>query len=538
MSALETRLPVNPKERIMPRVIALALLLVAVPTVAAEMKVQRDLAYAEPKNEHQTLDVYAPQEGENHPIVFWIHGGGWQAGGKEDVKAKPQFFVDHGFVFVSTNYRLLPEATIKQMGEDVAKAIRWVHDHAREFGGDPNRMFVMGHSAGAQLAALVCTDNRYLKSEGLTLASIIKGCVPVDGDTYDVPMQIATVEERIANIYRRKFGDEASQRDLSPVAHVAQGRYIPPLLILHVAEHPETKGQSNRLVSVLQEAGFEASAYPAAGKDHVSLNDELGTPNDEPTKVVIEFVNGVLSHFSNVQCEGSYRHHLQGICTNDIDAIYWSFTTTFVKTDNSGSVIKNVEVASHHGDLCHHNGRIYVAVNLGEFNDPKGNADSWVYVYDADDLTLLSKHETQEVFHGAGGIEYRDGRFFAVGGLPDSVPENYVYEYDADFKFMKKHVIKSGHTHLGIQTAAFAHDRWWFGCYGDPKILLVTDSDFNLLGRYEFDCSLGIVGLSNGQLFSAGGRCEKDKGCTGNARLVVPDEVAGLRVLTRSKDCD
>jgi len=236
----------------------------------------------------------------------------------------------------------------------------------------------------------------------------------------------------------------------------------------------------------------------------------------------------IVSPFRNVDCEGTYRHHLQGICTNDKDAIYWSFTTTLVKTDTSGKVVKKIEVGNHHGDLCHHDGRIYVAVNFGRFNDPNGNADSWVYVYDADDLSLISKHETQEVFHGVGGIGYRDGRFFVVGGLPDGIQENYVYEYDDDFKFVKKHVVKSGHTHLGIQTAAFAHGRWWFGCYGDPKILLVTDAEFNMLGRYEFDCSLGIVGLKDEQLLAASGRCEKDKGCTGKAQLASGDDNKGL----------
>jgi acetyl esterase/lipase len=91
------------------------------------------------------------------------------------------------------------------------KAIHWVHDHAKDYGGDPDTIFVMGHSAGAQLAALVCTDDRYLKAQGLS-STILKGCVPVDGDTYDVPMQIATVEERRAGIYRQKFGDEKSQK--------------------------------------------------------------------------------------------------------------------------------------------------------------------------------------------------------------------------------------------------------------------------------------------------------------------------------------
>src|SRR6476659_6103154 len=101
------------------------LLLLSSPLLAAEPKVHRDLAYAEPKNERQTLDVYAPTEGRNHPVIVWIHGGGWQAGDKKDVQKKPQAFADKGFVFVSINYRLLPKVTIKQMAGDVAKAIRW-----------------------------------------------------------------------------------------------------------------------------------------------------------------------------------------------------------------------------------------------------------------------------------------------------------------------------------------------------------------------------------------------------------------------------
>ena len=173
-------------------------------------------------------------------------------------------------------------------------AIRWVHDHAQEHGGDPNTFFVMGHSAGAQLAALVCTDDRYLKTEGLS-CSILKGCVPVDGDTYDVPMQIATVEQERKDAYRRKFGDEASQKDLSPVTHVARDKGIPPFLILHVAGHPETTTQSQRLVKALQEAGIPARAYPGKGKNHGTINADLGKPRDEPTKELFGFVDGILA---------------------------------------------------------------------------------------------------------------------------------------------------------------------------------------------------------------------------------------------------
>lgn len=235
-----------------------------------------------------------------------------------------------------------------------------------------------------------------------------------------------------------------------------------------------------------------------------------------------------LGEMFHIRCEGAYKHHLQGVCTDE-DAMYWSFTTTLVKTDMEGTVLKQIPVANHHGDLCFHDGKLYIAVNLGKFNDPEGNADSWVYVYDAETLKELARHETQEVFHGVGGIGYRDGHFFVVGGLPDGVEENYVYEYNDDFKFLKKHIIESGHTHLGIQTATFTHGRWWFGCYGDPKVLLVTDSDFQMKGRYEIDCSLGIEGMTGGRLLVGSGRCDKDNGCTGSVQTAFPDEKAGFR---------
>jgi acetyl esterase/lipase len=260
---------------------------------AADLKVHLGLAYAEPKNERQLLDIYAPAGGKNQPVVIWIHGGGWRAGDKKEVHNKPRAFADKGFVFVSINYRLLPAVTITQMARDVAKAIRWVHDHATAYGGDPGTMIVMGHSAGAQLAALVCTDNRYLKAEGLSFA-MIKGCVPVDGDTYDVPMQIKMVEEKRASIYRIKFGDEKMQKELSPVTHVTRGKNIPPFLILHVAEHPETKAQSQRLVKALTAAGVSAKAYPAAGKNHTTINADLGLSGDGPTRALFEFLSVVL----------------------------------------------------------------------------------------------------------------------------------------------------------------------------------------------------------------------------------------------------
>jgi len=226
-----------------------------------------------------------------------------------------------------------------------------------------------------------------------------------------------------------------------------------------------------------------------------------------------------------VACAGFYKYHLQGVCLDE-SAIYWCFTDAIVKTDRTGKVIKNVPVKNHHGDLCHLNGKIYVAVNFGRFNDSEGFADSWVYVYDAKTLEELSRHKVPQVFYGAGGIAVKEGHFFVVGGLPSNIQENYVYEYDNKFKFIIRHTIKSGQTRLGIQTATFRDGQFWFGCYG--KEVLKTDTNFKLLGKYKFDCGYGIAPVSKNKFYIALGPNVPGKGRTGKLLVAETDAEKGL----------
>lgn len=271
-------------------------------SVAQAQEVKRDIPYADPAHERQVLDVYSPSNAKNLPVIFWIHGGGWQTGDKKSVQIKPKVFVSKGFVFVSTNYRLLPSVDMATIVRDIAKSLRWVHGHIAEHGGDPKSLFVMGHSAGAQLAALICTDDRYLKAEGLSLG-IIKGCVPVDGDTYDVPAIIETAETRcrVHGLPQAKFGhrekfgnDPAKHRDFSAVTHVAKDKGIPPFLILHVAEHPDTSAQARRLANVLKAAAIPVTVFGARETTHNKINANLGLPDDPATKALVEFLGKAL----------------------------------------------------------------------------------------------------------------------------------------------------------------------------------------------------------------------------------------------------
>jgi acetyl esterase/lipase len=278
------------------------LLLATLLAPSPAQEVQRDIPYADPPLERQFLDIYAPKDAKNLPVVFWIHGGGWQAGDKSLVQEKPKAFVERGFVFVSTSYRLLPKVEMLTIFQDVAKSLGWVYRNIASHGGDPNRIFVMGHSAGAQLAALMCIDDRYLKAEGVPF-SALKGCVPVDGDTYDVPAIIETAETRrrvhgepqAKFGHREKFGnDPAKHKDYSAVTHVAKGKGIPPFLILHVADHPDTTAQAKRLATVLKESEIPATLFGAKDTNHSKLNDNLGVPGDPATKALDEFLAGLL----------------------------------------------------------------------------------------------------------------------------------------------------------------------------------------------------------------------------------------------------
>ena len=276
---------------------AIAFLLLV--SIAQAQNLTSDIPYADPAHERQVLDVYAPDDARGLPVVFWIHGGGWQTGDKTDVQIKPRVLTERGFVFVSTNYRLLPNVEMDELIRDVAGALGWTHKNIAAYGGDPTRIFVMGHSAGAQLAALLCTDERYLTAAGVPLDAL-KGCVPVDGDTYDLPAMIVTAEIRqtVHGLplpefgHRVKFGNDPKKHvDFSAVSHVASGKRIPPFLILHVAGHPDVTAQARRLAAVLNQAEVPVTVFGARETTHNKLNADLGLPDDPATKELFQFLD-------------------------------------------------------------------------------------------------------------------------------------------------------------------------------------------------------------------------------------------------------
>lgn len=269
--------------------------------------VHRDIRYARTDDvaaSRQSLDIYtaepvgAGKHDEPKPVMVMIHGGGWRTGDKGNasmVRYKAPHFVGSGYVYVSINYRLSATATDPKHPahvQDVAAAIAWVHEHIAGFGGDPDRIFVMGHSAGAHLAALVSTDHRRLEAEGKTLG-VIKGTIALDTVAYDIPSSLHALGggPRMRWLYENAFGtSEAAWVDASPRWHIEPAKDIPPMLMFHVGRRVQAERLATDMVAALLEAGTPAQAIHAADRDHAGINHGIGQPGDPYTELIMAFL--------------------------------------------------------------------------------------------------------------------------------------------------------------------------------------------------------------------------------------------------------
>ena len=241
------------------------------------------------------LDIYPPSAGQGLPVLIYVHGGGWSGGDRDLVGAKAAYFADKGFVFVSVNYRLVPAVHPAAQAGDLAFAIAWVREHIADYGGDGNRIFLLGHSAGAHLSALVASDETYLRSVGLDLDAI-RGVVLLDSAAYDVALLMNSPEGQ-AQIFQDAFGqDPAAWPKLSPIAHVAIGKGIPPHMMIIATASGVRRPGAEGLAAALRHAGIYASVADASAfRDHTTIDSELGKPGDAPTQAIQEFLDMLLA---------------------------------------------------------------------------------------------------------------------------------------------------------------------------------------------------------------------------------------------------
>ena len=228
-----------------------------------------NIAYG--KFPRQTLDLYQPKNAQpNASIVIFFYGGSWSSGHKEDYRFVAQALSSRGFIAVLPDYRLYPTVAFPVFVQDGALAFRWVHDHAASFGGDPKHIYLMGHSAGAHIAALLALDGRYLNAVGLD-RSDIRAMAGLAGP-YDF---------RISPKYRPALNlhstTEPVNPDIEPINFV-DGHEPPMLLLQGGQDHTVDPANAVRLADRIHQFNGEVKVifYPSRG--HVGLVQALAFP--------------------------------------------------------------------------------------------------------------------------------------------------------------------------------------------------------------------------------------------------------------------
>lgn len=161
-----------------------------------------------------------------------------------------------------------------------------------------------------------------------------------------------------------------------------------------------------------------------------------------------------------------FSGHVQGVCTDGTN-IYWSMTYDLVKTDKTGKELARYSDKLHMGDLCFHDGKIYVGVNGREKNGTRRGDEVWVF--DPVKLERIKVYPTPQTVWCNNGIEWYGGRFWIISCTPLHSRYNYVFEYTEDFKFVQCRPIESGWTEVGVQTICLWGDKMLFGCYGNSR---------------------------------------------------------------------
>jgi acetyl esterase/lipase len=233
-----------------------------------------DVAYRDGSD--VALDLYAPVRDDGCdpiPIVVYLHGGGFVTGDKGNrIDDKVELFTGQGWAFASVNYRLAPDAQYPGPEEDVAAALDWLRDHAGEFGGDPDRIALTGHSAGAYLTAIVATG----PDPGLRCA------VSLDTDDFDLPAGIARGGQPAQVLLAHVGSDPAVWEEASPQHRVGRGapRDDLPSFLLVTRGTLARRASNATFAAAIEAAGGTAEVVDARPLTHEEVNEAVGQEGD------------------------------------------------------------------------------------------------------------------------------------------------------------------------------------------------------------------------------------------------------------------
>lgn len=250
-----------------------------------EVDTLKDVAYYDgedaDKNKHK-LDLYLPRGKKDFPMLFFVHGGAWVSGDRNFFgmySAIGQAFARHGIGAVIISYRLSPKVQHPEHIKDVARAFAWTHKNIAKHGGNADAIVVCGHSAGGHLAALLATDETYLRSEGLTLKAI-KGAIPMSG--------IYLIADNMLPAVFGKGADAA--KSASPLRHVRAG--CPPFLIVYGdKDMPFCDVSSTAFCKDLKAKQCAADLCEVKDRNHMSIILKFAKDGDPALEAALQFID-------------------------------------------------------------------------------------------------------------------------------------------------------------------------------------------------------------------------------------------------------
>ncbi len=256
-----------------------------------EIKEVRNLRYCEgagADEKKHLLDLYLPKGDRKSPVIVWIHGGAWMHGDRAIYGMLGRRFAAQGIGFAAISYRLSPAVKHPEHVKDCARAFAWVHGHVVEHGGDPERLFVSGQSAGGHLSALLALDPKYLDDLKVPRGAI-KGAIPMSG-VYVIPALGENAPGPL-KIFPEAFGsDPETCRAASPVTHV-KGCTVPMLVLTETNDTFKVRVSMELLKAAMEKEGVKGVEFAdAEGRDHISIVLRLMGAEDPVRSKMVEFV--------------------------------------------------------------------------------------------------------------------------------------------------------------------------------------------------------------------------------------------------------
>jgi acetyl esterase/lipase len=255
--------------------------------------VRHDLSYA--PGPRGKLDVYLPRRlGPDTPVAVFIYGGSWQSGDRGFYRFVGATLASRGILTVIPDYRVYPAVRYPDFLRDNALAVRFVKQHARQWGGDPARLFLIGHSAGAYNVAMLALDRRWLGEVGLDPRRDVAGGVGLAGPYDFLPLRDETLKVI--------FGPADKRPDTQPINHV-DGQGPPMLLLAGDKDGVVDPGNATRLAAAIQARGGEVEARIYPGVGHVGLLTAILAPFRHRAPVLTAVVDFIALHSASVERE-------------------------------------------------------------------------------------------------------------------------------------------------------------------------------------------------------------------------------------------